>query len=59
LRSLPDHRQIEPGSRSGVEKVVVSFTEKKAVVTFDEQKTTLLALMAATVHAGYPSSVKG
>ena len=43
----------------GVEKVVVSFTAKKAVVTFDDQKTTPSALMAATAHAGYPSSVKG
>jgi mercuric ion binding protein len=44
---------------SGVEKVVVSFAEKTAVVTFDDQKTTPSALMAATAHAGYPSSVKG
>jgi mercuric ion binding protein len=43
----------------GVEKVVVSFAEKKAVVTFDDQKTTPSALMAATAHAGYPSDVKG
>lgn len=43
----------------GVEKVVVSFAEKNAVVTFDDQKTTPKALMAATAHAGYPSAVKG
>jgi mercuric ion binding protein len=42
----------------GVEKVV-SFAEKKAVVTFDDQKTTPSGLMAATAHAGYQSSVKG
>jgi mercuric ion binding protein len=43
----------------GVEKVVVSLADKKAVVTFDDQQTTPLALMAATAHAGYPSSLKG
>jgi mercuric ion binding protein len=43
----------------GVEKVVVSFAEKQAVVTFDDEKTTPSALMAATAHAGYASSVKG
>jgi mercuric ion binding protein len=42
----------------GVEKVVVSFAEKKAVVTFNDQKTTPSALMAATAHAGYPSNVR-
>jgi copper chaperone CopZ len=37
----------------------VSFAEKQAVVTFDDEKTTPSALMAATAHAGYASSVKG
>jgi len=43
----------------GVVKAVVSYAEKTAVVTFDDEKTTPLALMAATAHAGYPSTLKG
>jgi periplasmic mercuric ion binding protein len=43
----------------GVVKAVVSYANRTAVVTFDDQKTTPSALMAATAHAGYPSSVKG
>ena len=43
----------------GVVKAVVSYAEKTAVVTFDDEKTTPSALMAATAHAGYPSTVKG
>ena len=43
----------------GVVKVVVSYADKTAVVTFDDQKTTPSALMAATNHVGYPSGLKG
>jgi mercuric ion binding protein len=43
----------------GVEKVVVSLAEKTAVVTFDNDKTTLPALITATTNAGYPSALKG
>ena len=43
----------------GVFKVVVSYADKTAVVSFDDQKTTPSALMNATAHAGYPSSLKG
>ena len=43
----------------GVAKVVVSFSEKTAVVTFDDVKTGLPALIAATTNAGYPSAPKG
>ena len=43
----------------GVVKAVVSYANRTAVVTFDDQKTTPAALMAATAHAGYPSSIKG
>ena len=42
----------------GVLKAVVSYADKTAVVTFDDQKTTPSALTAATAHAGYPSVVK-
>jgi mercuric ion binding protein len=33
----------------------VSFEKKTATVTFDDAKTTLAALTAATTKAGYPS----
>ena len=39
----------------GVENVVVSFEQKSATVTYDDQKTTLDALTSATTQAGYPS----
>ena len=43
----------------GVVKVVVSFADKSAVVTFDDQKTAPSALIDATSHVGYPSVLKG
>ena len=42
----------------GVEKTEVSFEKKEAVVTFDDAKTKVEALMEATKNAGYPSTVK-
>jgi periplasmic mercuric ion binding protein len=39
----------------GVTSVVVSATEKTAVVTFDDSKAAV-ALVKATTNAGYPSS---
>ena len=42
----------------GVAKVVVSLAEKTAVVTFDDAKTAVPALITATTNAGYPSSPK-
>jgi mercuric ion binding protein len=42
----------------GVEKVVVSLADKTAVVTFDDAKTTLPALITATTNAGFPSVLK-
>jgi mercuric ion binding protein len=44
-------------SVSGVETVVVSYEQKSATVTYDDQKTTLDALTSATTQAGYPSRV--
>lgn len=41
----------------GVEKAEVSYENKKAVVTFDDAKTTAEALTRATENAGYPSTV--
>ena len=43
----------------GVVKVVMSLADKTAVVTFEDQKTMTSALMAATSHVGYPSTIKG
>lgn len=42
----------------GVEKIVVSFEKKQAVVTYDDAKTNVEALTKATENAGYPSTVK-
>ena len=41
----------------GVETVVVSYEQKSATVTYDDQKTTVDALTSATTQAGYPSRV--
>jgi mercuric ion binding protein len=43
----------------GVEKVAVSIKDKTAIVTFDDARTTVNALTAATTNAGYPSAPKG
>lgn len=42
----------------GVEKVAVTYEPKEAVVTFDDAKTTVDKLRAATANAGFPSLVK-
>jgi periplasmic mercuric ion binding protein len=42
----------------GVGKAEVSFDKKEAVVTYDDAKTTVEALMEATKKAGYPSTEK-
>ena len=41
----------------GVEKVSVNEVKKDAVVTFDDTKTNVKALIKATTDAGYPSVV--
>jgi mercuric ion binding protein len=43
----------------GVTKVAVSYAAKTATVTFDDTKTAVSALTAATTNAGYPSAPKG
>ena len=40
-------------------KVAVSIEDKTAVVTFDDSKTQVDALVKATTNAGYPSAPKG
>ena len=42
----------------GVENVTVSLQQKTAVVTYDDARTNVKALTAATGNAGYPSSPK-
>jgi mercuric ion binding protein len=41
-----------------VRTVEVSFEKRHAIVTFDDAKTRVQALIQATTDAGYPSSVK-
>jgi len=43
----------------GVAKAVVSFKDKTAVVTYDDSRTSVNALVEATAKAGYPSAPKG
>jgi periplasmic mercuric ion binding protein len=43
----------------GVAKAVVSFKDKTAVVTYDDNRTNVKALTTATTKAGYPSAPKG
>jgi len=44
-------------SVSGVERATVSFADKTAVVVYDDAKTNVKALTAATGKWGYPSTV--
>ena len=39
----------------GVGNVAVSYEKKTAIVAYDDQKTSVAALTAATTQAGYPS----
>ena len=41
----------------GVETIEVNLEKKEALVTFDDAKTTVEALLKATKNAGYPSTV--
>lgn len=43
----------------GVAKVAVSYKDKTAIVIYDDGKTDVKALTAATTNAGYPSAPKG
>jgi periplasmic mercuric ion binding protein len=42
----------------GVVKVVVSFKDKTAIVTYDDGKADLKSLTNATANVGYPSAPK-
>lgn len=43
---------------AGVTQAEVSYESKEAVVTYDDTKTSVEALIKATTDAGYPSTVK-
>jgi mercuric ion binding protein len=43
---------------SGVTRANVSLEKAEAVVTFDDSKTSIEALLKATGGAGYPSKLK-
>lgn len=43
---------------AGVSATEVSYERKEAVVTFDDAKTSVEALIKATTNAGYPANVK-
>ena len=40
----------------GVSKVIVSYQDKTAVVTYDDTRADVRALTTATTNAGYPST---
>ena len=42
----------------GVENIEVNLEKKEAMVTFDDAKTMVEALLEATKNAGYPSTVQ-
>lgn len=42
----------------GVSKIDVSLEKREAVVTFNDDKTSVQALTKATADAGYPSELK-
>lgn len=42
----------------GVTEVKASFAKREAIVTFDDSKTSIAKLTAATTNAGYPSTLK-
>ncbi len=46
------------GKVPGVEKVLVTYEPKEAVVTYDDHRTSVEKLRAATRDAGYPSTPK-
>lgn len=43
---------------NGVQQVKASFEKREAVVTFDDQKTSVEKLSLASTNAGYPATLK-
>jgi mercuric ion binding protein len=52
------HMKKLAGFSVALANVTVSLQQKTAVVTYDDSKTNVNALTAATTNAGYPSSPK-
>jgi mercuric ion binding protein len=48
---------VEDIGRMSAGAVAVSFKKKRATVTFDDNKTNVAALTAATANVGFPSRV--
>ncbi|WP_336367725.1 mercury resistance system periplasmic binding protein MerP [Marinobacter sp. C2H3] len=46
------------GKVDGVSKIEVNYPDREAVVTFDDDRTSVAALTEATRDAGYPSALK-
>ena len=46
-------------AKPGVKQAIVSYAAKSVLVTYDDAKTSVEALVAATTNAGYPSVPKG
>lgn len=42
---------------TGVSQAAVNFDKRQAMVTFDDAKTSVVALTRATANAGYPSAL--
>ena len=42
---------------AGVSKAEIDFDKRQAKVTFDDTRTSVEALIKATTHAGYPSTL--
>jgi mercuric ion binding protein len=42
----------------GVERVMISLQQKTTTITYDDARTNVKALTAATTNAGYPSAPK-
>ena len=59
LRRLPGTVKASLQRVPGVTNVVVSAEDKTAVVTYDDSKAQVDALVKATTNAGYPSTPKG
>ncbi|MGQ3053265.1 MAG: mercury resistance system periplasmic binding protein MerP [Roseateles sp.] len=46
------------GKVNGVSRADVSYEKKQAVVSFDDAKTSIQAVIKATADAGFPSTAK-
>lgn len=56
--SCPITVKIALSKVDGVQKVKASFEKREAVVTFDDQKTSVEKLSLASANAGFPATLK-